>query len=679
MTGTTVAVTAEWALRGKTPDDWGPRILACSDGDLRRRNFEEALDRFSPGTLDDLPQVSVSYLARADQVGGSYLTLAIRELAQGQRDANNREIISTRYFCVPYEQLAADAITYEAMYEAFRALPLPSGDGPAMTVELAVTPAQVPAVGDLAYQAAALLLTGRPVCVLGAGLTSLLDRLRFMDTVMSLLPYGMRSRMSASTWTSSTYQTHRFRLFFSNAPRSAESQGQSQDHAVVWGQPDRTQLSAVHGPAYDYLDWLQDRVQGPVLRLAEMTGETGFGARQVLQMLEQVGAAGLQPDQDQRDPETGHFNLPHQASTPSGGTEGYADAILLECGRQITAQNLDGLEAAITQLRTYADTSSRIQDRKRYQDLIWKHQLLRPGLPIGRLERPFYEALLVLAFGMPLSYEGYCQLESCLGISPAEAPHRSLLKAIERGAPTDDRVIAIVLRHLGERKLRYWFQSGQVGVVQLITWLADEWDRPDHARIVCDVTLRYLRDRPGNYDRQAVLSALHDHGYLAQALDKRHAGAPQYQVYAAYHFLRAAYGGSLDRSAAEDVLAGTHHPPTPALLGAVLLQLTNPAADAAPAEKAYLAGQLKFTEFDAETRARLERFIPGANAVPYGPASQAPPAPGTPRPASEPPERLRFTTEPSPGPHRPLAAKRQLFLRPPPIQRSGQFPPDGSQ
>ena len=64
-----------------------------------------------------------------------------------------------------------------------------------------------------------LLLTGNPVCIVGAEATEMAERLAFIDATMSLLPYGMRAEMAASTWTRGTYQRHKFRLFFSEAPR----------------------------------------------------------------------------------------------------------------------------------------------------------------------------------------------------------------------------------------------------------------------------------------------------------------------------------------------------------------------------------------------------------------------------------------------------------------------------
>ena len=71
MTDRTITVRAQWALHGKALDDEGYRVMACSTGDLSKANFTEVLGRFALGALDKLPQVSVSYLTRADQAGGT--------------------------------------------------------------------------------------------------------------------------------------------------------------------------------------------------------------------------------------------------------------------------------------------------------------------------------------------------------------------------------------------------------------------------------------------------------------------------------------------------------------------------------------------------------------------------------------------------------------------------------
>jgi hypothetical protein len=680
MTSGTISVTAEWARRGKTADDSGYRLLGCSDGKLSSQNFEAAIGRYLPGTLEILPQVSVSYLARADQPGGSYLALAIHEFAPGgQFDAAHREIAFIRYFCVPYEQLAADAVSYRAMYEAFNPLSLPAGGGPPQQVTLTPIPPRVPVDNYQTLQVAALLLTGRPVCVLGADRTSMQDRLRFIDTVMSLLPYGMRSRMSASTWTSSSYQTHRFRLFFTDQPRAAEGQ----DHVVIWEQPERTAISPELRNAYDYLAWLDDKVQQPVLRLSELSGEFGFGSKQVLQMFEVIGITGTDLDYsaDKQD-------LLHPTRTPPRGSKSYAETILLDCVRRISEANLTALKSDIAALRAYLGNPPHKDDRHRYQDIVFRNQLLRPGQPLGRLEGRFYDVVLRLAFGMPLSYPDYCRLEDCMGNASGEVPHRALLDAIEHGGMADARVTAIVLEHLGDKKLLDWFRSGRVDIGPLITWLAGEWDRPRHAQLVCDATVRYLREMRGHYDPRTVFAVLHRHGYLAQGLHLRHPGSPQYQVDVLREFLLAASGGAvLNKRAIADVMTGTGMPPTPALLAAVLLLLSDP-ADAGPAKEMYVTGLFRFTNLDADTRTILDRYTPDGILTPGRLAIEMAPRP-EPSPRDQPSQRDDRPPPYVPPPGRQLEhvrnlkevpeARRRRFSRPLPQLWHDRPKPDSDQ
>lgn len=86
------ALTVQWALHGKRPGDTeANRVLVCSYGDISRENFAEAITRFNPGTLDELPQVTVSWLVRRhpEQAGtppsASSGTLAARRLRHSSR------------------------------------------------------------------------------------------------------------------------------------------------------------------------------------------------------------------------------------------------------------------------------------------------------------------------------------------------------------------------------------------------------------------------------------------------------------------------------------------------------------------------------------------------------------------------------------------------------------------
>ena len=137
--------------------------------------------------------------------------------------SQGRPTAYTSYFCLPYHRLADAAIGYLAMYEALHAVTLTVADGPSKEVPIAMPTSRTPTADDLAVRVAPLLLTGQPVCVLGAEGTSMLERLEFIDTVMELLPYGFRARMTAATWTRASNRNHRFRLFFS-ARRARMSQ-----------------------------------------------------------------------------------------------------------------------------------------------------------------------------------------------------------------------------------------------------------------------------------------------------------------------------------------------------------------------------------------------------------------------------------------------------------------------
>jgi len=275
MTGVVTVVDVQWALYGKGDRASGDRVIACSAGDLAMVNFADAISRFQLGALHRLPQVSVSY-AQSVKSGSSYLALAIHKQAeQGQAalDEGGRPVTYTHYFCLPYGPLAAGGVTYQAMHEALRDLRLPAASGATLRVPVAGRPWPPPVTDLLALRVAALLLTGRSVCVLRAQHVPVAGRLGFIDSVMGLLPYGFRAKMTAATWTRATYRDHRFRLFFSDAPRGSERR----DHVVSWDHPETAVITPEDGVAHEYLTWLEDTLIEPVARLTRLTEAYGFG------------------------------------------------------------------------------------------------------------------------------------------------------------------------------------------------------------------------------------------------------------------------------------------------------------------------------------------------------------------------------------------------------------------
>ncbi len=293
MSDAKIVVEAQWALYGKSTGASGDRVLACSAGDLAVANFADAISRFQLGALPALPQVSVSY-AQPVKSGRSFLALAIHKAAgHGQLalDDAGRPVTYTNYFCLPYGPLAASGVSYQAIHEALRDLRLPAAPGATLRVTIAVPPWQPPVIDPLALRVAALLLTGRSVCVLRAQHVPVTGRLGFIDTVMALLPYGFRAKMTAATWTRATYRDHRFRLFFSDAPRGR----QRPDHVVSWGHPETAVITPGDGAAHEYLTWLEDTLIEPMARLTRLTEAYGFGDAPVRNAVSLVTKPGQEP------------------------------------------------------------------------------------------------------------------------------------------------------------------------------------------------------------------------------------------------------------------------------------------------------------------------------------------------------------------------------------------------
>lgn len=240
-------ITAEWALWGVPPGSKDTHdVLSCSQGRIGRSGFSQLVDRYAKATPRELPQVTI---ARAGAGEAAHIFLAVQEWS-GAYDGLGRGIAVTRCFCVPYAQAALGPVSYERLYRALEGQALPPDgaplvvDPPALDVE-----ATAAAVGQTAMGAAALLLTGQRVCVVEGGGASLLDRLRFLDTVAALLPYGFRTKLIASTWAPLAAE-HRSRLFFAEYPSEKAFN-------IVWRQ--EVSIPESHDVAHRYHDMLTSR------------------------------------------------------------------------------------------------------------------------------------------------------------------------------------------------------------------------------------------------------------------------------------------------------------------------------------------------------------------------------------------------------------------------------------
>ncbi|OLT36890.1 hypothetical protein BJF79_30525 [Actinomadura sp. CNU-125] len=233
-----IEVVPEWALWGKEPSGLSARVLRCSDGNLSEAGFTRILQRYSTGTHTDLPQVTLSW---GNAKGEAYIGMAVQRWTDG-RDHTGRKIAMAHYCALPYSRLARP-VSYEALYHALSEWQPPpeGGAAPALRLPVLRPEAIAPRVTEHAMGVAALLLTGTPVHIVPSGpVPSYLERLRFLDTVASLLPYGMRTELSAATWVSSTSQS-RIRLAFTRhaGKTPTPSAGTSYRASSNWGTPPR--------------------------------------------------------------------------------------------------------------------------------------------------------------------------------------------------------------------------------------------------------------------------------------------------------------------------------------------------------------------------------------------------------------------------------------------------------
>lgn len=128
------------------------------------------------------------------------LGVAIQELSADYD--RGRPAVTTRYFYFPYDHPAEALVSYEELFREFSQCALPS-DGSLVHVNIRDMDlaAIVSCIDEAAMAAATLLLTNRSVRITQGESVPTLQRLRFLDTVAALLPYGMRARLSVSTGT----------------------------------------------------------------------------------------------------------------------------------------------------------------------------------------------------------------------------------------------------------------------------------------------------------------------------------------------------------------------------------------------------------------------------------------------------------------------------------------------
>jgi hypothetical protein len=550
-------LTAEWALWGKRATETGYSVLECSAGSLTSQDFEDNIRRYAPGTADRLPQYTVSWVPRAG--APEFIAMAIHEHAPyGQPrpggpdryDAFRSGIVVVRLFCVHYADLAEHRVSYAQLLDAVQQQELPrrgavasasAGPPGPVTIHFPQRPAKPLPAGtagsagpaeDLAEAVAALLLTNAPVCVVGAYEVSAADRIAFVDSVLSLLPYGLRATLSVSTWASSTAQDLKLRLFFASAPRD---DGGRTRH-VWWRPPDPGGFPEPEGAARLYLDWLHRTGVRARSLLASQTAPLRFTSAEIRRM---VAALPGEP-----------------AATDS----------LKDLAARLAAGDIRVASAEVQRLQRKLSGPVDTADRDGYRRQVTALGLLKdhPGLD-DNVKASVYEVLLRLVFDTPLSYASYCQIEDAIG-----GPPRGVLRSVVLGLNfvtflpwllavkaepgfTDDQL---------EEALAEQDAPAAAPLTALQQHVEDM--RPAHRPIIYDFAMWYLRTHAEDPRTELIRR-----GYVADILEAVFPGDRRAQGARLEDTLRFVYGRSLGRSQIRELFAGQELHPTATLEAAV--------------------------------------------------------------------------------------------------------------
>jgi hypothetical protein len=562
--GQHVELTAQWALWGRGADDRVSSVLASSAEDLTARDFTGAVERYAAGAPDRLPQYTVFWVPDVEGAP-RFVGIAIHEHASYARqddrshyDASGREIVYSRLFCVRYADLAEHGVTFTGLLLAVQHQLLPRDQAAPVTLRIAPereqrlpSSGQAPGTGsELAEVVAALLLTTRQVCVLGADEVSATERLAFIDQVLSLLPYGLRATLSAATWASPTARDLKLRLFFASAQRD-DSDGV---HHVRWDQrtPDAYPVSG-NETAGRYLDWLRGTgAQAPFL-LTEQTAPLRFNDADLSAM---VGA------------------LPRDLKVAN---------VLQDLVDSLREGDVAAAMTEIKRLRRNRIGPVRPADREHYRYQILRHGLLdnHPALR-SRDRAAVYQTLLRLAFELPISYDSYCAIEDAVG-GPPRGTLRSVLQEFSFASYVPWLLAAKGEIRVSDEELTTTLKERNVSATAPLDQFQRDLVsiRPAHRAAACDFALLYLRSQAENAKPE-----LTRRGYLAEILAASFPDDTEAQRVRLEGALKFVHGGSLSRGQIRDLFSEPGVRPTAAFEAAVGRLASSPKAERLIAEQA---------------------------------------------------------------------------------------------
>ncbi|GII88100.1 hypothetical protein Ssi03_60900 [Sphaerisporangium siamense] len=521
-------ITAAWALWGKQPGTGDEdAVLAHGQGPFSRDEYATIIARYAPGFTADLPQVTMSWVSDGSAL---YTGMAVQEWSH-HRDAFGRNIPVTRYFCVPFARLAEGPAAYAGLYEALGGCALPA-DGPLEVQVSALDPrATADAAGAKAMEAAALLVTGDPVCVVGAEAEPLEARLRFLDAVTSLLPYGFRSRLTASTWTDAASH-HRIALSFArHAPAGA--------HAVSWtGEADAEGLPQVARRYMTALAACGDLAEA-VERFARDTRPRPMKAADL------AGVADSIADLD---------------ATRAARRESAAD-LLRACADSIAQGDARRLTRTLDALAAVA-RGPRPADRGRdLRRIIADRRVFVAARALdSATEERLYDVLLPLAYGPRLTLEGF---EEIRGNAEHWLPP-PLAAAMRRMSAAEPAVVLRLVRYLDRGEAAPLLSA--LPAEALVEAALREPLDPASVYAMCGELAARGADPA---ERAPIGEALRRRGHLAAVVHRLHPADPENQIRRFHTLLTAAYGPVLDRPTVEKEFLSQTGAPSASLLAAV--------------------------------------------------------------------------------------------------------------
>lgn len=544
-------VTAQWALWGKAPgsgEDY--QVLQTSHGVLSQDDFAETISKFGTGTDEPLPQLTMSWMRAGETL---HLGVAIQEWS-GDADHARRQIARTRYFAVPYGQVTGRPVSYEGLLRAFAPHRPPIADPLEVRVATLKGASIAMALTEATMEATALLLTGRPLCFLGGEDLDLQARVRALDAVAALLPYGLRAGLSASTWASGSVM-HHIRLSFTDfAGKNA--------NAVTFHGPSQSAHSELSRRYLNLLYTCPDRA-GLIDRLAAVTDPLSFGhpddLRYALRVLEE-------------------HCFPPVTHRPMDALQEAEPASLDELLTSIVDcledhGPADDLDAYVRAFWNLGEEIAQ-DERHRGRDVIRKRRLLTERF---RLHPDLRLRMVTVAYGSPLTSDAIEQLARDAG--PMTPDLLTTLRDMEMA----DHVATVLLAAHDE--------AHQETILNPLT-IEDLSDAADGPPFIADVTRQvleelYIRGTSEPNTAAVIADALHERNYLVDAVGALHQNGDD-QVNCFCALLTAAYGKRLTEAGLERVAGHPAARASGALLIAAVLNHGKGAGE--PLARALLQG-----------------------------------------------------------------------------------------